>query len=115
MSLLVVLVPSIPAWIGLVSWAIGGFGIGLAYAPLSLVTLAVAPPGEEGRATAGLQLSDMLGTALGTGVAGAIVTFGDISLDSQTTGLVLVFLVAAAVAVFGGALATRVPDRVTHA
>ena len=112
LSLLAVLVPSIPAWIGLVSWAIGGFGIGLAYAPLSLVTLAVAPRGEEGRATAGLQLSDMLGTALGTGVAGAIVTFGAVTLDSEITGLAMVFVVAAAVAVLGAFIGNRVPDQV---
>lgn len=111
LSLLAVLVPSIPAWIGLVSWGIGGFGIGLAFAPLSLVTLALAAPGEEGRATAGLQLSDMLGTALGTGVAGAIVTFGSRTLDSETAGLVLVFLVAAAVSFLGAAVATGVPRR----
>lgn len=114
LSLLAVLVPSIPAWIGLVSWAIGGFGIGLAYAPLSLVTLAVAPQGEEGRATAGLQLSDMLGTALGTGVAGAIVTFGAVTLDSEITGLAMVFLVAAAVALLGAYIGNRVPDEVHH-
>lgn len=114
LSLLAVLVPSIPAWIGLVSWAIGGFGIGLAYAPLSLVTLAVAPPGEEGRATAGLQLSDMLGTALGTGVAGAIVTFGAVRLDSEISGLAMVFVLATAVALLGALLGGRVPAQVHH-
>jgi MFS family permease len=114
LSLLAVLVPAIPAWIGIVSWAVGGFGIGLAYAPLSLVTLAVAPAGEEGRATAGLQLSDMLGTALGTGVAGALVSFGAGTLDSTTTGLVLVFLVAGVVSFLGAGVGRRVPDTVHH-
>ena len=114
LSLLAVLVPTIPAWIGLISWAVAGFGIGLAYTPLSLVTLAVAPPGEEGRATAGLQLSDMLGTALGTGVAGALVSFGAIAMDSTTTGLVLVFLLAAAVSFLGATLGRRVPDVIHH-
>jgi MFS family permease len=114
LSMLAVLVPSIPAWIGLLSWAVGGFGIGLAYAPLSLVTLAVATPGEEGRATAGLQLSDMLGTALGTGVAGAIVTFGAVTLDSETAGLVIVFIVAAAVSFAAAGVGRRVPNTVHH-
>jgi MFS family permease len=112
--MLAVLVPTIPAWIGLLSWAVGGFGIGLAYAPLSLVTLAIAPPGEEGRASAGLQLSDMLGTALGTGVAGAIVTFGAVTLNSETTGLLIVFIVAAAVAFAGAGVGRRVPNTVHH-
>lgn len=113
-SMLAVLVPSIPAWIGLVSWAIGGFGIGLAFAPLSLVTLAVAAKGEEGRATAGLQLSDMLGTALGTGVAGAVLTIAVRSVDSETVGLVAVFTIATAVALVGARLARGVPARIHH-
>ncbi|CAB4323115.1 MAG: MFS transporter [Actinobacteria bacterium] len=112
LSMLAVLVPAIPAWIGLGSWAIAGFGIGLAYAPLSLVTLAVAPKGEEGRATAGLQLSDMLGTALGTGVAGAVLTIAVRTFDSERVGLLAVFLISAAVALLGARLAHRVPARI---
>jgi hypothetical protein len=54
----------------------------------------------------------MLGTALGTGVAGAIVTFGAVTLDSEITGLAMVFIVAAAVAVLGAFIGHRVPDEV---
>ena len=43
---------------------------------LSLTMLREAPPGAEGAATSGLQLSDVLGTALGTGVGGALIAFG---------------------------------------
>ena len=112
LSMLAVLVPSISAWIGLVSWAVAGFGIGLAYAPLSLVTLAVATKGEEGRATAGLQLSDMLGTALGTGVAGAVLTIAVRTIDSERVGLLGIFVIAAAVAILGARLARGVPAKV---
>jgi len=112
LSMLAVLVPAIPAWIGLGSWAVAGFGIGLAFAPLSLVTLAVAAKGEEGRATAGLQLSDMLGTALGTGVAGAVLTIAVRTLDSERVGLLAVFLISAAVALLGARLAHRVPSQI---
>lgn len=112
LSMLAVLIPAIPAWIGLGSWAIAGFGIGLAFAPLSLVTLAVATKGEEGRATAGLQLSDMLGTALGTGVAGAVVTIAVRSVDSERVGLVAVFLISAATALLGARLARGVPAKI---
>jgi len=112
LSMLAVLIPAIPAWIGLGSWAIAGFGIGLAFAPLSLVTLAVATKGEEGRATAGLQLSDMLGTALGTGVAGAVLTIAVRSVDSERVGLLAVFLISAATALLGARLARGVPARI---
>ena len=69
----VVLLPSVPPALGVLAWAIAGGGIGTAYAPLSVTTLDRAAPGEEGRATSALQLCDVLGQALGTGVAGAIV------------------------------------------
>ena len=61
------------------SWpgASAGFGIGLSYAPISLTTLALAEPGREGSATASLQLSDVLGTALGTGIGGVVIATGD--------------------------------------
>ena len=42
--------------------------MGFAYSPLSLIVLREAPPESQGAATPALQLSDVLGTALGTGV-----------------------------------------------
>ena len=65
--------PAVPVWIALVAWTVAGFGIGLAYSPISLTALGWARPGEEGRVSASVQLCDVLGTALGTGVAGAAV------------------------------------------
>ena len=101
LAMLLVLVPSVPAAVGISCWSIAGFGIGLAYAPLSVVTLHVAPEGQEGRATSSLQLSDMLGTALGSGVGGVLVALGVAATDSDTPGLVAVYLLGAAVAVVG--------------
>lgn len=68
-----VLIPAVPVAVGVAGWGVAGLGMGLAYAPLSLTVLRAAPAGEEGFATSGLQLSDVLGTALGTGVGGALV------------------------------------------
>jgi MFS family permease len=114
-AMLSVLVPSVPPAVAVVSWAIAGFGIGLAYAPLSVVTLSLAADGQEGRATSSLQLSDMLGTALGSGVGGVLVAAGVSATDSDTPGLVAVYLLGAVVAIGGVLLARRVPrqrDRV---
>jgi len=72
-AMCVVLLPSVPPAQAIVAWALAGGGIGIAYAPLSVTALDRAAPGEEGRATSALQLCDVLGQALGTGVAGAIV------------------------------------------
>ncbi len=67
----------VPAAVGILGWAIAGLGMGVAYAPLSLTVLGEAAPGQEGAATSALQLSDVLGIALGTGVGGALVAFGE--------------------------------------
>ncbi|MGI8491647.1 MAG: MFS transporter, partial [Acidimicrobiales bacterium] len=63
------LVHQVPLAFAPIWWAVAGFGIGMAYSPLSVTTLDAAPPGQEGRASAGLQLADVLGVALGTGIA----------------------------------------------
>src|SRR5580693_1413145 len=59
-----VLLPSVPVAAGIAAWTAAGFGIGLAYAPISLLMLQEAPPGREGWASASLSLTDTLGTAV---------------------------------------------------
>ena len=49
----------------MLAWGVAGLGMGLSYAPLSLVVLAEAPEGAEGTASAALQLCDTLGVRLG--------------------------------------------------
>jgi MFS family permease len=101
--------PTAPTLVGPVAWSIAGFGIGLAYAPLTLTVLHEASAGQEGRASAGLQLADVLGTALGTGVCGAAVAFGHHRGWDPRSGLAAAFGIAFAAGVFGLALARRVP------
>ena len=68
-----VLSPGVPVAEGLAAWTVAGLGMGLAYAPLSLMMLQHAAPGQEGQASASLNLTDTLGTATGIGVGGAAV------------------------------------------
>jgi MFS family permease len=68
-----VLLPVVPVYTGLAAWTVAGFGMGLAYAPISLLMLREAPAGREGWASASLILADVLGTALGIGAGGAAV------------------------------------------
>ena len=102
-----VLAPSVPVAWAVPAFAIAGFGMGLAYAPLTLVVLADAEPANVGSATAGLQLSDTLGTAVGTGVAGAIVAVATRSGAAIWVGLAIAFGVAAVVGLLGVALSPR--------
>jgi MFS family permease len=106
------LLPSVPAALAIVAWALAGGGIGTAYAPLSVTTLDRAAPGEEGRATSALQLCDVLGQALGTGVAGAIVA-GVTAGHGHGTAAVLAFSFAIAVALVAITAGRRLPDQVT--
>jgi MFS family permease len=108
----VVLLPSVPPALGIVAWAVAGGGIGAAYAPLSVTTLDRAAPGEEGRATSALQLCDVLGQAVGIGVAGAIVAAATTGIG-HGTGVALAFSFAIAVALIAVIAGTRLPGQLT--
>lgn len=68
-----VLSPSIPIMMGPVAWGVAGLGMGFAFITLSLSMLELAPKGQEGSASASLQLMGVLGSGLGTGVGGALI------------------------------------------
>jgi MFS family permease len=107
-----VLLPSVPPAVAIAAWALAGGGIGTAYAPLSVTTLDRAAAGEEGRATSALQLCDVLGQALGTGVAGAIVAAATAGIG-HGAGAALAFAFAFAVALAGVIAGARLPGRLT--
>jgi MFS family permease len=106
-----VLLPSVPPALAIVAWALAGAGIGTAYAPLSVTTLDRAAAGEEGRATSALQLCDVLGQAIGTGVAGAIVA--GTSRIGHGPGVALAFAFAIAAALTGVIVGARLPAQLT--
>ena len=101
-----------PIALTVVAWGAGGFAIGLAYAPQAVTVLALAPPGQEGATSAAIQLSDGLGIALGTGIAGGVVALADQAGWSVARGVTGVFLLALVVAVIGLLASARLPDRV---
>ncbi|HEX2578350.1 MAG TPA: MFS transporter, partial [Aquihabitans sp.] len=102
----------LPVGLAVVSWAAAGAGMGLSYSPLSVTVLAAATPGEEGRASAALQLSDTLGVAVGTGIGGAIVALGDGRGWAVSSSTAIVFGVSVAVTALGLGAARRLPRRV---
>ncbi len=97
----------VPAAIAL--WSLAGFGVGLSYAPLSVTVLGLAEAGREGAASASLQLTDVLGTALGTGLTGAFVALGESRRWALDTSLGLAFAMMLVVALLGVAAARRLP------
>lgn len=106
---MLVLVPQVPYPIGILAWGLAGLGMGLSYSPLSLVVLAESPAGTEGAATSGLQLSDVIGTAVGTGIGGAIIAATAGSGYELWVGLVGAFGAGTVAALIAAALAQRLP------
>jgi MFS family permease len=113
--LMVTMAPGVPVTLGVVAWAIGGLGIGLAYSPLSVTALALAGPGREGTVSSALQLSDVLGVALGTGIGGVVVAHGARAGWPPRPGILIVFAMALSVSAVGAVLARRLPDRLPRA
>lgn len=109
-GLAVCLHPSVPLRVWFVASAVSGFGIGTAYSPLSVVTLELAEPGREVTATSALQLTDILGTAFGTGAAGVVVAVGDRVDATRSTTLAVLFLGAAVVGTGVVLLSGRLPS-----
>ena len=99
-------VDALPFWTIHVGWTVGGFGMGLAYSAHAQVTLRCSPAERYGSATAALQLFDNLGVALGAGIAGALVTFGD-DVGWDPGAAVASALVPAAIAALIGVVVTR--------
>lgn len=99
----------VPASIAL--WSLAGLGIGLSYAPISVTVLGLATAGREGEASSSLQLTDVLGVSLGTGLGGAFVALGETRGWPTRSGLELTFAVTLVVSLLGVLAARRLPDR----
>jgi MFS family permease len=105
------LLPWMPVAVAVAGWGVAGFGIGLAYSPISVTVLGLASAGRQGRASAQLQLSDTLGTALGAGLGGVLVAAGVAAGWPQWAGLAGAFAMTGAVALLAIGLARRMPNR----
>jgi MFS family permease len=112
-GMILVLQPSVPVAEGLAAWTVAGLGMGLAYAPISLMMLQKAAPGREGWASASLNLADVLGTAIGVGTGGAALAAG--AGRNLHLGLTAAFAITAAVAVVALVVIRRLPAGTTSA
>ena len=110
---LLVLNRDVPWPIALPTFALACFGMGLSYSPLALIVLSEATPERQGSASSSLSLTDTLGTALGTGVSGAIIAAGIRASGQPMPGLAIAFGVAMAVGLAGLVLTVRLHHRRT--
>ncbi|SEL66005.1 Predicted arabinose efflux permease, MFS family [Pseudoxanthomonas sp. GM95] len=64
--------PAMPVAVPVIGWACTGLGMGLLYASLSLLTLSLSPPAEQGRNSAALQLCEAVAVATALAVGGSL-------------------------------------------
>jgi MFS family permease len=110
-GMVAMLVPAVPVAEGIASWTVAGLGMGLCYAPISLMMLSEAPPGREGWASASLNLADVLGSALGIGIGGAAISAVAGSGRSLGAGGGAAFFLASVAGAAALAITSRLPVR----
>lgn len=92
------------AWIVVAGWALAGFGIGLGFPMLSVLTLGLSAPHEQGRNASALQLSDALCSSAALAIAGALFNHAG---DGAVRGYLLVLAVALSLSLAGAVLSRR--------
>ncbi|MGH2558374.1 MAG: MFS transporter [Thermomicrobiales bacterium] len=103
------LLDGVPVITGVFAWGFAGLGMGFAYSRLSLAVLEAAPKGQEGAATAAMQLGIVLLMAVTAGMGGVLVdAFGD-DAGAIRTGLLVQDALMLAVLVGAILIAVRLP------
>ncbi|MER7333304.1 MULTISPECIES: MFS transporter [unclassified Micromonospora] len=97
--------PAVPVWVGVLGWAVAGLGMGLLYPSLSVLTLELSAPGEQGRNSSSLQLGDSLFAATVLALTGAVLAAGAAPGPGSYAGTLAV---AGGLALAGALLAGRV-------
>ncbi|MEU4771099.1 MFS transporter [Micromonospora sp. NPDC023644] len=97
--------PAVPVWVGVLGWAVAGLGMGLLYPSLSVLTLELSAPGEQGRNSSSLQLGDSLFAATVLALTGAVLAAGAAPGPASYAGTLAV---TSGLALLGVVLAGRV-------
>jgi MFS family permease len=90
-------------------WAVGGFGVGLAYSASGLLCISAARAGQEGEVSGQLQLMEALGTAAGTGLGGGLLLLSTQLGRTPRLALLFTWLCTIVVAMVGALLSSRLP------
>lgn len=106
-----VLIGSVPPAVSIVTWGIGAFGMGIVFGSLGVLLLELSPVAEQGVNSAALQVSDSLGSIAATGTAGVVFAAGHVAPGSDAGVYLVIFGLAAALAVLATAVAGRVRPR----
>jgi MFS family permease len=69
----VLVLPDVPAGFGMAFWVLSGSGMGLVYPTLSVLTLELAAPNEQGSASSALQVADAVAAAVASSATGSLL------------------------------------------
>lgn len=97
---------AVPVAVSLVGWGVAGFGMGLGYPTLSLLTLRLSAPAEQGAHSSALQVNESVTIAVVLAVSGPL--FVALIDRSASAAFLACFAVAAALALAATSLAGRV-------
>jgi hypothetical protein len=95
-----------PLLLAFAAWTLGGMGIGLAYATISLAALSASGGGDEGAISSATLLAALLGTLCGIGACGVPVMLAAHGGAGLANAMVVTFAIGCA---FGGLLLALAP------
>lgn len=98
--------PGVPVWTAMAGWVLTGLGMGLIYPSLSVLTLSLSPPAQQGANTSALQLSEALGVATTLAVSGSL--FALFLEGRETLGYLLTFAIMLVLAMLSVVVARRI-------
>jgi MFS family permease len=91
-------VAPLPMAVALITWTIGGLGMGITIPSVNVTVLALSPRGEQGANSAALQVVDGVGVLICTSTAGAVYAASTAPPGDQAATFVTLLLLMAAVA-----------------
>ncbi len=104
---LAVLSHAVPGWVAVIGWALGGFGMGVAFNASTTDTLEQTPAERQGEVSGALQLAQTLATGVVAGLGGAAIAIAEHHQSTTHAGLTGVFALTTVLAALGVLLAWR--------
>lgn len=101
--------PAVPVWMAVVGWIVSGLGMGLLSASLSVLTLSMSAPGEQGANSSALQLCEAIAVAATLAIGGSL--FAALLETSAQAAYLANFGVAAGAAVLAAVIVGRTDTR----
>jgi MFS family permease len=104
------LATGVPLLLPYVGWTVAGFGMGIAYPTITLVSMEQAPAGRQTQSIASVQLSEAMGAAVGPGLGGCAVALATSAGGSVSAGLAGAFALCLAAGLVLLAMTPRLPS-----